>query len=699
MRTSTRRLPLFLGLLAGALLVLPAQRAAPPDLKTLFTHQAPIHVTTERLSRLELPLEVLSACRTDLSDLRVFDASDREVPFLLETGPLPGVPLVLETSYTLEVLEVERQPGDMEDEWPRHREVYELAVPDGISPDVGWDLVFEALVPFWNRRVKVSAVTAGGEEVVLVEAGSVFRLRTPPRQKTRLRLPSWGERVLERLIVTLEGTDGIYLGPVIELAHSRSFDPRERAVVELTQVSRREVEGSTIVELERPGAVVPDLIRLATSTRAFHRPVEVWDEGPGSSDEVLGSDRLFRVTALATVEEVDLPVKPARGDRLRVVIGNGDSPLLEDLSFAAVIRRPELVFALTPGGADEPSGRLRFGGGRAFRPRYDLEHLRTALALPSQGERAELAGQLHQLPPARLGDVQPNPLFDPAPVLGFAMRPAAPVDVRLYSRRRSIETSPSPEGLTRLRLRPEDLAAAQPDLDDLRIVDSESRQWAYLLERDAGRELRPLEVKGPVSEDGSSEYELILPAAPATLTEVVLHADIDFYDRAYQLRATLEDQERTLARGRMAQRIGDPRPARIRFPPARADSLTLVIEDGNDAPLQFERVEAEFPVPDVYFAAPHGSYSLLLGNPDDTAPQYELARVREVVLAVRSREAAAGELAGNPDYSARARLTTGSGAQQTLLWVVLIGAVVFLGWLTLRLARREGKGDDRTNGS
>ena len=62
---------------------------APPELKTLFARQAPIYVTTDRLSRLELPTEVLEECRPDLSDLRVFDAVGQEVAFLVDSGIPP----------------------------------------------------------------------------------------------------------------------------------------------------------------------------------------------------------------------------------------------------------------------------------------------------------------------------------------------------------------------------------------------------------------------------------------------------------------------------------------------------------------------------------------------------------------------------------------------------------------------------------
>ena len=79
----------------------------------------------------------------------------------------------------------------------------------------------------------------------------------------------------------------------------------------------------------------------------------------------------------------------------------------------------------------------------------------------------------------------------------------------------------------------------------------------------------------------------------------------------------------------------------------------------------------------------------MLGNPDDGAPRYELAQIRSIVLAVRSGDAAVDELADNPDYSASARFATESGMHQALLWGTLLLAVVFLGLLTLKLARRE----------
>jgi hypothetical protein len=333
---------------------------------------------------------------------------------------------------------------------------------------------------------------------------------------------------------------------------------------------------------------------------------------------------------------------------------------------------------------------LRFGGGRAYRPEYDLQRLGPLLRPPRQGEEARVAEQLLEEPaPARLGEIVANPEFDSAPVLAFAMRPGGPIDSRMYTHRRAVHLDPSEEGLARLKLSIEDLAPAEPDLSDLRILDGSSRQWAYLLEPDAAYEVRALDVKGPETEDGFSEYELLLPVKPVTFDQVEIDTGIAFFDREFELTAKREDAEFPLARGRLSRRAGDPRPVTIAVEARRVDSLKLKIHDGDDAPLELSRVEARFPTPEVYVAAPAGEYALLVGNPEDQPPAYELAQVRGMVLAVRSNEAQLGPLEANPQFSASARLVTGGGPQQVLLWVALIVVVGALSVVTLRMVRQQ----------
>ena len=677
-------LALWWSLVAAA--VSPRALSQPADLRTLFPSQADVFAGSSRLSRLELPPDVIAACRPDLSDLRIVDAGGKEVPYLIDSKKAVETEVEVEQRVTPELLEVKRQTIERPTGPPLRRETYELSFPEERSQTGAWDLVFQSRRANFVRRVEVSAVESNGSKVKLVENGSVFRLRNPVREKTRLSLP---DGTANRLVVTLEGEDGFFLDPAFHLETSRTV-LRERAIVELREISRQELDRKTVVELARPRGLVPDLLQVSTTTRSFNRAVEIRDEGPGGSNSAVGGGIVFRFPALATVEDLEVRVSAARGDRLRVEIDNGDSPALEDLTFSVVVRRPALLFSLEGLGATEPSGTLFFGGGRAYRPRYDLQRLWSVLPAGWDGTRGD-GEKLYAS--ARLGEVSENPRFDASPILAFAMRPGAEIEARGYTHRRELHATPSEEGLIRVQLGLEDLAHAREDLADLRIIDDQSRQWAYLLESRAGSSRMELKVSCTESKGGTSAYQLSLPAVPAKIDELTLETSLPFFDRGYRLLAKLQsergEESVALAQGRLVRRAGEARSLVIPIQPKRIDSLELIVEDGDDAPLTFDRIEGGFPVPEVYFVAPEGDYSLLLGNPEATAPTYELERVRSVVLAVKSSDASAGPLIENPAFSAAARLGTQAGAQQALLWVALGLAVAVLAGLTLKLAQRE----------
>jgi hypothetical protein len=253
-----------------------------------------------------------------------------------------------------------------------------------------------------------------------------------------------------------------------------------------------------------------------------------------------------------------------------------------------------------------------------------------------------------------------------------------------------LQARPSPEGLARLRLGVEDAGFARADLADLRLIDREQRQWAYLLEPAAAHETLPLGIDGPVKRDRATRWTFNPPAAPATAEGVVLRTPVAYFDRPFELVAHLGDEERTIASGRLARAGGDPRPVSIAFPPTRFDRLELEIVDGDDAPLALEGAAARFVLAEMFFAVPEGSYSVLVGHPEAAAPSYELERARDVVLAVRSAAVVSDGIEQNPAFSPGARLASGEGWQRALLWGAIVVLVGFLTVLTLRLARSGG---------
>ncbi len=139
---------------------LPA-RSQSSDLATLFPSQATIEAPVAgKLVRLELPAEVLGACRADLSDLRVFDAAGREVAFVVESGATRdhgnrGGGLVAVTVATAEILDATRETQERERAPSILRESYVIAAPPAPPAGAAWDLVLAVNAADFASRIEV----------------------------------------------------------------------------------------------------------------------------------------------------------------------------------------------------------------------------------------------------------------------------------------------------------------------------------------------------------------------------------------------------------------------------------------------------------------------------------------------------------------------------------------------------------------
>ncbi len=719
----------FLALLLALPVTLPA-RGQEPELATLFPLQAAIEAPADRFVRLDLPADVLSASRADLADLRIFDRLGVEVPYSVDRGDAAVDGLEIVRTLEPELVAVEQRTEEVGETTKRWIETYRIAVPStlreqlaaatastraapdsktGAQPPGRWRLVIRASAGRFVRQARLTTVPAdpAGQPVLLAD-GSLFRLPAPDRERFHLDLPpilppldaATDPGVAEAWDLTLEGETGPYLAPSIALVQVETVAGRERLAVPLTEIGREQRDGMTVVVLERPRGLTPELLRVRTESASFHRALEVWDEGPNRSETVLGRGSVSRAPTDERIELLDLPLGTARGDRLRVVIHDRDAPPLAALAFDAVIRAPALLFVLpdeastSPGldaaaGDDDTlrpaSGTLRFGGARAHRPHYDDAWLDS-----KTGPAAVRAGRYDpaRVLPATLGTVKRSSIFDPTPALAFAQAPGAPVEASHYRHQRIIDVQPSADGLARLVLRAEDLALMRADHADLRIVDDADQQIAFLAV--TGRtEWRELTVSEPNVAQGRSIYQLAPPVAPAMVDQLSLAPTVAFFDRTFTLEGQTPNGPIVPQRGRMLRRPGDPRPWRIDLAASRMASFELTIADGDDAPLQFRRVAGRFPIVEIYFPARAGQYRLLLGDPDARPARFELERIRQVILALQANDAVLGPIQANAAYRALGRVTRGGRWQSVVLWIVIAAAIVLLGGLTLRLARQE----------
>jgi hypothetical protein len=296
-----------------------------------------------------------------------------------------------------------------------------------------------------------------------------------------------------------------------------------------------------------------------------------------------------------------------------------------------------------------------------------------------------------KLATATLGPIRPNPLYDAAPALAFAMRAGAPIETERLEWRRPIVVPEAPNGLSRLVLEAGDLARAQPDLSDVRIVDGDGRQWPFLI--DTG--LPPMRIglfTEPLpAENGASRWKLHPQDGPLEVVRIELGIDAPFFDRPFRLLTTdANGRDRVLAQGRLRRDAQRPAAAQIALPPGtRVDEMVLAVDDGNDAPLTLQRAWADVKTAALLVAAPAGQYALLLGDPAASAPRYELASVRELIGVMTSSPIKSQPIVKNPAFSQTARVAAGDLPKQTIVWTVLVLAVVVLGVLTLRATRKS----------
>src|SRR5262249_55474395 len=148
--------------------------------------------------------------------------------------------------------------------------------------------------PRFVRRLNVSVVESDGRLTSLVENASLFRLPELPgasKEHVSFPLPAFSG---SRLAVRLEGEDGAYLSPAFELTATRAIETARPLIVPLEEVSRRAAEGRTVIELSRPPGLVPDLLKVETTTPWFQRAVLVRDRVRDDDGALLGSTELFR---------------------------------------------------------------------------------------------------------------------------------------------------------------------------------------------------------------------------------------------------------------------------------------------------------------------------------------------------------------------------------------------------------------------
>lgn len=634
------------------------------------------------LIAIPITAEVLEASQPNLVDIQVYTDSGTHFPGILRQR-LPATPqrwILTPEGERLSQTPVRGAPN-------RVTERYDFVVPerDQATP-TALELVVEPNSPSYNREVVVHIAAAPENDEAV-----------PPIEASLFRSPS-GERLSIPLASIPPGTavsfqavgEGPYVQPQFFLQEVLPPEEPRELTVPLEEL-RRERQGNTLtLRLQRPRSVHVERLSLITESTGHNIEVVAFADA-GRERQELARGRFVRVGD-AGEDNDELALVANAADVIEVRLSGAELP--DDLRIGARLEQPELVVIAAPRqflyyGAVYPL---------AHAPNLDARH-------------PHLQGN-PTIRRENLGMQEANPDFRDEGLLDFALRAGATVDRALFAHRGTLTLGEHPHSLHRFQLSPEDLAKLRGDNSDLRIVDADGNQWAYVASDAVPRRL---ELRAEPSSAGAHESlrevldrtddfagASVYPvAAPAGLIISQLHisvpGDNPFADRHIGVYGRHGSQWQRFAWGHLAINPEQREPLGIEIHGRNFDALALVVADGNDAPLNALRVEVDYAQTDFSVVAPPGNYDVLFGSLEPDRVSYELERHTDQIAAIAAAPVGVEDIGPNPEFDEPSAFGRDE-LQSIALWAVLIVGVGLLLLVTYRSLQGEGEGDGDGDG-
>jgi len=591
--------------------------------------------------RLEPDLALLGAARRDLGDLRLRDASGRDVPYLLVPPP------ATETWIRARVLAL-----------PATKTSSGVELDLG-SPAASSRLRLEGLRAPFLKRFRLEGSGDRQRWTELVAAGSLFDL---PGEGLRLLEAEYPEGEYRYLRLTWDDSSSA-VQPLPRAASVRRADRAPAPVRAFVPFERRPAEPGVSrfqVRLSGPRLPLRALLLTVAGDGPLAREAQISEprlRNAGLAPRVLGRGALRRAKAMgATASDLRVPLEAPEGAELDLRVEDGDNPPLELTQVQVELEPQPWIYFESRDGAPLTAVCL---GPRAQAPRYDLA---------AQLERVVRTGA----PRAAWGPATaaPPPAAEDLPV-----GPGAGLDAGGFRVRRSLAAGA--KGLTALVLDAHVLAAS-PRLGDLRLVDNQGRQVPYLLEaRDEPLSLPLVWPKG-VAGERVTTYRVRLPEAGLPPGKLVLETGARVFRRRVKVLDARSLEPCAQAEWAHQDPAGAAPPLVLALPALAGAELTVMVQEGDNQPLPIQGARLLLPAWRMRFFRDGGPLLLCYGR-DLEAPDYDLA-----LLADRLRDAPAVELLPPPMEGA----VPARGLEKGF-WVVLALAVAGLLALLARLLHKD----------
>lgn len=610
---------------------------------TALAHERTVTPGGAGPNRLNPDVTLLAGAQRDLRDLRLYDAQNREVGYLLV-------------------------PPHVEDKWLSGEmlPVASTKNTSGFELDLGRPqfidrIRFDGITPPYLKRVTLEGSGDRTRWTLLAET-TVFDVPAERHRQTEVGFKAGRYRYLR---ATWDDRSSARVSPASASAHEVRFEAGEWAFP-IAFAKRTSEPRRSRYRLTLPGAHLPvTAIDISVPGTHVFRNATVTE--PRLTTNQVAPVVLGRGTL--RTGGLSIPISSPEGRELDLVIEDASNPPLEILAVHGELQPQPWIYFESPDGAPLTA---RYGDANAKAPLYDIEASRPGV----EKREVKLAAWGA---PAVQAIARKEPELE-IPRGGEIARDQFRVSRRIPA---------APAGLAVLLLDAHALARSN-DLADIRIADADGRQVPYLVEDRSAPLVVGLKIPERTAEGHSSIYRLELPydAWPQS-TRLVLTTDARVFERDVVVRR-VADTHRNRHAGALARatwRNTDPETlppafeAEISIRDARA--IEVVIDEGDNAPLPIVSAQLLLPSRALRFQHPGTPLSLLYGNRRASAPRYDIQ-----LLAGRLFGEPARELTLSPGVDDRGDEDT---PDRKWFWMGIIVAAVVLIALLLRLVLVSGE--------
>jgi hypothetical protein len=626
--------------------------AAAATLPSDWRREQSFDVSAAGLLKISLPVETLDAARAGLEDLRLYDDTGHEIPYLIER-PAPAAKIV----QAAKSFRVSLNPDNTV-----------ITIETGLARPLD-AVTLETPANEFIKAVRVESSDDGERWRTLAQGQPIF---CQPSGASRLQI-SFSPAVSKwlRLIVDDQLSQPVpFTGARV---HAVTTEPVPGEWIPVNISERDENPGQTRLALNLGAANLSVAsLRIETAEPLFMRRISVavpQVEHDSIIEQTIGQGAVYRIAVEGqpASDNLSIPLERlARSRELLLFINNGDSPPLP-ISAVRVERRPVyLVFlARQPG-----TFHLLTGNNHCDAPRYDLAAL---------GMNLKAVAVSAVKMPAPLD----NPNYRAPEVLPGLEAAGAPLDVSGWKFRRALKMSGA--GAQQLELDLDALAHANPDLADLRVLNG-SNQVPYLIERTSIRRSLTPRVTGTndIKNSKLSRWIIKLPFTHLPIERLGCVATTPLFQRAMSLYEELTDERggpyRHELGGATWTRTPESKAKEFALTldgAVQSDTLFLETENGDNPPVELEKFAVFYPATRVLFKAKaEDELFLYYGNPRVPSPNYDLSLVAEQLLAADKKIASLADEQQLKKSSWRENQTSGTGG--VVFWGVLALVVVVL---------------------